>query len=87
MDRISKLKDAHPWLTEDQARLLLLIKYFEITRTKGEAMPEAQDHAMDAWTMRLMNSDTERLKVIFDSEQPFALENLRGAEGDFCLSG
>ena len=62
MDRISKLQSSHPWLTDEQARLLLIIQYYESSRVKEES-PKATQHSMDAWTMSLVENDTEEIKV------------------------
>ena len=48
-DRISRLRDAHPWLSEENARYLLLSRYWVFTRElnlAGDSLTQAMENCV-----------------------------------------
>ena len=74
-DRIEQLQDSHSWLTEEEARFILMTRYFTFTRDlklTGDTLRSAMDNCVLIYT-RLpeedMRSLLSRVKEAFANNQ------------------
>ena len=63
MDRIEQLQEAHSWLTEGQARFILMTRYWTFTRElklSGDTLRSAMDNCVLVY-QRLPEEDMRNL--------------------------
>ena len=76
MDRISTLQEAHPFLTEDHARVLLVNCYMNVHQELRAMPPTLEKHAlvqkcMDAEVEQFCNDTSTQIKNLLARAQEF----------------
>ena len=62
LNRLERLMKAHPWMEEEDARSMLVAKYFLLTRVeKGKDAAEVKA-AMEEFTNELIITDERKLR-------------------------
>ena len=61
MNRLERLLNAHPWMDEEDARSMLVAKYFLLTKV-GDKVGANVNAAMEEFTNELIIMDEEKLR-------------------------
>ena len=61
MNRLERLLNAHPWMDEEDARSMLVAKYFLLTKVGDKVGPNV-NAAMEEFTNELIIMDEEKLR-------------------------
>ena len=75
-NRIDRIQEAHPWLLEKEARLLLVVAYAAMTRADGLS-GQALQQKLDAFTQMVVGDERRRVEI--------ALKKISRVEADLNL--